>query len=95
MPMAARTEETNPNAASARKSRTGPGLYWSAGLEMVILEIRTQYISSQIQKSNTKMEIQIQNDKTKNDANSDFSIEIHHDSYTAEVSALPPSFDFN
>jgi hypothetical protein len=24
--------------------------------------------------------------------NSDFSIEIQHDSYTAEVSALPPSF---
>jgi hypothetical protein len=41
------------------------------------------------------MEIQIQNHKTKNDTNSDFSIEIHHDPYTVEVSALPPSFDFN
>jgi hypothetical protein len=38
---------------------------------------------------------QIQNKKTKNETNSDFSIEIQHDSYTAEVAAFPLSFDWN
>jgi hypothetical protein len=39
-----------------------------------------------------KWSSQIQNDKTKNETPSDFSTKIQHDSYTAEVTALPPSF---
>jgi hypothetical protein len=39
-----------------------------------------------------KIKISDPNKNTKNTPNSDFSKEIHQGSYTAEVSALPPSF---
>jgi hypothetical protein len=43
-------------------------------------------------KSTPKIKISDPNKNTKNTSNSDFSKEIQHGSYTAEVSALPPSF---
>jgi hypothetical protein len=39
-----------------------------------------------------KIKISDPNKNTKNTPNSDFSKKIQHGSYTAEVSALPPSF---
>jgi hypothetical protein len=39
-----------------------------------------------------KIKISDPNKNTKNTPNSDFSKEFQHGSYTAEVSALPPSF---
>jgi hypothetical protein len=50
---------------------------------------------NQNKRSTRKWIFQIQNEKTKNKPNLDFSIEIQHDSYTAEVTTLPPSFDWN
>jgi hypothetical protein len=53
-------------------------------------QARTGEIRNQNQ--HEKWSSQIQNDKTKNKTTSDFATKIQHDSYTAEVTALPPSF---
>jgi hypothetical protein len=85
----ARLQPRRPNTGWAsrmseeQKNRTNP----RSGME-----ISPHLLASRTKNQNRKWSSQIQNDKTKNETTSDFSTKIQHDSYTAEVTALPPSF---